>query len=178
SAATLLVGWLAWMPSAQAQPTKTPYEDTVRPVLAKYCVACHNEKLNTAGLNLDAIRDSVQAAKAGPVWDKVLEKITAGKMPPVGLPSPSKSEASAVTTWIESLQDRARRDADPGRVTARRLNRVEYNNTVRDLLGVALRPADEFPVDDSGYGFDNIGDVLSVSPLLMEKYMNSAKRLS
>ena len=63
--------------------------------------------------------------------------------------------------------------ADPGRVTARRLNRTEYNNTIRDLLGVTLRPADEFPVDDSGYGFDNIGDVLSLSPMLMEKYINA-----
>ena len=65
-----------------------------------------------------------------------------------------------------------------GRVTARRLNRVEYNNTIRDLLGVAARPADEFPVDDSGYGFDNNGDVLSVSPMLMEKYMQAAEKIS
>ena len=70
------------------------------------------------------------------------------------------------------------KEADPGRVTARRLNRVEYNNTIRDLLGVPARPADEFPVDDSGYGFDNIGDVLSVSPMLMEKYMAAAENVS
>ena len=69
-------------------------------------------------------------------------------------------------------------NADPGRVTARRLNRTEYNNTIRDLLGVSLRPANEFPVDDAGYGFDNIGDVLSLSPLLMEKYMNAARTVS
>ena len=68
--------------------------------------------------------------------------------------------------------------ADPGRVTARRLNRAEYNNTIRDLLASTLRPADEFPVDDSGYGFDNIGDVLSLSPMLMEKYINAARRSS
>src|SRR5207344_818887 len=68
--------------------------------------------------------------------------------------------------------------ANPGRVTARRLNRTEYNNTIHDLLGVSLRPADEFPVDDSGYGFDNIGDVLSISPLLMEKYLNAAHTVS
>src|SRR5690348_9477641 len=67
---------------------------------------------------------------------------------------------------------------NPGRVTARRLNRTEYNNTIRDLLGVTLRPADEFPIDDSGYGFDNNGDVLSISPLLMEKYMAVAKNIS
>ena len=85
--------------------------------------------------------------------------------------------------WIKKLPGVSdRRDdaesASAGRVTARRLNRVEYNNTIRDLLGVAARPADEFPVDDSGYGFDNNGDVLSVSPLLMEKYMQAAKDIS
>ena len=86
-------------------------------------------------------------------------------MPPVGLPAPSKPDVEAVTRWIDTvvLRSAPRRD-DPGRVLARRLNRVEYNNTVRDLLGIAFRPADEFPVDDSGYGFDNIADVLTVSP--------------
>ena len=106
--------------------------------------------------------------------------MSTGKMPPPGMPAPGKSEISAVTTWIEGLLTRSglSRQGDPGRVMARRLNRVEYNNTVRDLLGVHVRPADEFPVDDSGYGFDNIGDVLSVSPMLMEKYMAAAAKIS
>jgi len=84
----------------------------------------------------------------------------------------------AVTSWIEGMPGRVRAAVDPGRVTSRRLNRAEYNNTVRDLLGVTLRPADEFPLDDAGYGFDTVGDVQSVSPLLMEKYMAAARRLS
>ena len=82
--------------------------------------------------------------------------------------------------WIESEFDRLDRQApiDPGRVTARRLNRAEYNNTIRDLTGVDLRPADDFPQDDSGYGFDNIGDVLSLSPGLMEKYLAAAEKVT
>jgi hypothetical protein len=104
-------------------------------------------------------------------------------MPPREMPPLAPGEAVAVMGWIERAYglSAAHRDpatADPGRVTARRLNRTEYNNTVRDLLGVTLKPADEFPVDDSGYGFDNIGDVLTISPMLMEKYMRAARALS
>jgi len=172
SCCAVLLACVASTAHLTAQSTdQASFDRSVRPVLAKYCITCHNEKLNTANLNLDAVNDPA-------VWDKVLDKLSAGKMPPTGLPAPSKAEISAVTSWIESTTKRTNREPDPGRVTARRLNRVEYNNTVHDLLHVALRPADEFPVDDSGYGFDNIGDVLSVSPLLMGKYMSAAKKLS
>ncbi|MGH9674815.1 MAG: DUF1592 domain-containing protein [Bryobacteraceae bacterium] len=108
----------------------------------------------------------------------MLEKLSTGKMPPPGLPAPSGAERSAVIRRIESTLRLNHREVTPGRVTARRLNRVEYNNTIRDLLGVPARPADDFPVDDSGYGFDNIGDVLTVSPMLMEKYTAAARKVS
>lgn len=129
--------------------------------MAKNCAQCHT--------NL--------SAPSADLWEKVLDKLSSGRMPPPGSPQPSKSEVAAITAWIERLPGR-RADSDPGRVTSRRLNRAEYNETVRDLLGVSLRPADEFPLDDAGYGFDNIGDVLSVSSLLMEKYMAAAKQVS
>lgn len=156
------------------------FHKDVQPFLAKNCYACHNEKLSTANLNLSAFTSAELAERKPEVWDKVLEKLSTGKMPPAGRPVPAKAEVAGVTRWIEGTLARAgfSKEADPGRVTARRLNRVEYNNTIRDLLGVAARPADEFPVDDSGYGFDNNGDVLSVSPLLMEKYMAVAKNIS
>src|SRR5205807_3232182 len=113
-------------------------------------------------------------------WEKVLHKLRTGEMPPKGMPRPDKSEAEAVMSLIDG--EFARRDQmakpDPGRVTARRLNRSEYNNTVRDLLGVDFHPADDFPQDDSGYGFDNIGAVLSLSPVLMEKYVVAAEKVS
>jgi mono/diheme cytochrome c family protein len=164
---------------ARAQET---YRKNVLPVLSKNCFACHNEKLQTAALNLEAYRDSSVAVKQTTVWADVLNKVSTGQMPPVGSPAPTKAEVSAITGWIESLLGKVPApvvpDGDPGRVTARRLNREEYNNTVRDLLSVSGKPADEFPVDDSGYGFDNIGDVLTLSPLLMEKYMSAAKKLS
>src|SRR5262245_48220381 len=101
-------------------------------------------------------------------------------MPPDEEPQRPEHQRQAVAAWL--ARELARIDRvtppDPGRVTARRLNRAEYNNTVRDLLGVDLRPADDFPQDDSGYGFDNIGDVLSLSPALMEKYLTAADRVA
>jgi hypothetical protein len=158
---------------------------TVKPVLAKTCYGCHNEKLNVGGLSLE-FKDHAAAVRNPELWDKVKEKISTGRMPPPGSPVPSKAEIEAVKTWIDVLLSSSGGLAEAsnlpqgsaGRVTARRLNRVEYNNTIRDLLAVHVKPADQFPVDDSGYGFDNIGDVLSVSPMLMEKYMMAASRIS
>jgi len=154
------------------------FQKNVQPFIAKNCLACHSEKLKSANLNLELFRDTASAAKQPEIWDKVRQKLNTGKMPPPGQPAVSKSEIAGVTSWIDGLLKGKTTEADPGRVTARRLNRVEYNNTIRDFLGVPIRPADEFPVDDSGYGFDNIGDVLSVSPMLMEKYMTAASRVS
>ena len=175
----------AWVQAVRGQASKPAavesYQKTVLPVLSKSCYTCHNTALNTADLNLEAFRDGDIALKQTAVWQKVLDKLKAGDMPPAGMPTPSKTELAAVTNWIQDLLGNSSgplKEGDPGRVTARRLNRAEYNNTVRDLLGVFVKPADEFPVDDSGYGFDNIGDVLSLSPLLMEKYMATARTLS
>jgi hypothetical protein len=167
------IAFVAWSPVVRAQPE---FQKTVVPFLAKNCYSCHNPTLKTANLSLDS---NVSPKDLG-VWEKVLDRLSTAKMPPPGLPVPPKAEITAVSQWIENLLGRSNSspDSDPGRVTARRLNRAEYNNTVRDLLGVSLQPADEFPVDDSGYGFDNIGDVLSLSPMLMEKYMNAARKLS
>ena len=133
-----------------------------------------------AGLDLAAFTSEAAAEKKPEVWAKVRDKLTAGLMPPPGQPVPSKSEVIPVTAWIDGLLSSANsgKAFDPGRVTARRLNRVEYDNTIRDLLGVAGHPSSVFPVDDSGYGFDNNGDVLSVSLMLMEKYMAAAKSVS
>ena len=101
-------------------------------------------------------------------------------MPPEGQPQPSAAEAAPVTQYLQSLLSKANCTTaqDPGRVTLRRLNREEYNNTVRDLVGVDFRPADDFPSDDVGYGFDNIGDVLTLPPLLMEKYLAAAEAIA
>lgn len=178
--------WLSGLDGLRGQATVSAGGDaaafraTVEPVLSRHCLACHNDKLKTANLNFELYRDGDAAVKHPEVWSKVLAMLSAGKMPPPGMPAPDRAEVGTVTGWIEGfLRDSGfRREADPGRVSARRLNRAEYNNTIRDLLGVHVRPADDFPTDDSGYGFDNIGDVLSLSPMLMEKYMAAAKEIS
>ena len=156
------------------------FEGTVQPFLAKHCYACHGEQMQMADLRLDQFADEGEALRHPGVWDDVLRMTRSGKMPPPGNNRPTAAELSSLAAWIESrlASMAAHRKDRPGRVTARRLNRAEYNNTVRDLLHVGLRPADSFPVDDSGYGFDNIGDVLSVSPLLMEKYIDAAGKLA
>ena len=156
------------------------FEQNVLPVLSRTCVRCHSDRQQAGKLSLEQFRDGTSARHRTDVWQKVLEKISTGQMPPRPNAPLSASDVASVSRWILTLPGVSEMPAsasasDPGRVTARRLNRAEYNNTIRDLLGVTLRPADEFPIDDSGYGFDNIGDVLSLSPMLMEKYINAAR---
>lgn len=156
------------------------FQRDVAPFLAKRCVACHNAKLKNADLNLARLRDPKEAFAERNVWEDVIDKVRNGEMPPPGLPRPTNPELQSLSKWVDAQIERhdAATPPEPGRVTARRLNRVEYNNTIRDLLGVSFLPADDFPNDDSGYGFDNIGDVLSLSPVLMEKYLAAAEKIS
>ena len=167
----------------QAASATSPQESfslVVQPYLAKNCYGCHNSKLRTAGLDLQSFRtvDSVAADNAR--WADILQKIRSGQMPPKGLPRPDQAQGDQVARWIQGEFDREDKliKPDPGHITARRLNRSEYNNTVRDLLGVDFQPADDFPQDDSAFGFDNIADVLSLSPVLMEKYMVAAEKIT
>ncbi|MBM3739404.1 MAG: DUF1592 domain-containing protein [Acidobacteria bacterium] len=148
----------------------------IHPVLTKYCAGCHNQKTRTANIVLDEQREPFDAG----LWEEVLTKLKAGQMPPPGAPALPGTERAGLISWVEQhLNSNASAlPRDPGRVTVRRLNRTEYNNTVRDLLGAVIRPADDFPADDSGYGFDNIGDVLTLPPVLMEQYMRAAERLA
>jgi hypothetical protein len=165
----------------QPQATAEEYQQQVLPVLSKSCLNCHNDKTKAGTLSLETFKDPAAALAQPAIWHAVLEKVTSGAMPPPAAKPLTDSEREAVSNWIRRLpgvSEAAGVVSSAGRVTARRLNRVEYNNTIRDLLGVAARPADEFPVDDSGYGFDNNGDVLSISPMLMEKYMQAAEKIS
>nr|MDQ3012393.1 DUF1592 domain-containing protein [Acidobacteriota bacterium] len=171
---------LAFVPSARQAQNKPDFEKTIQPFLADNCIACHNEKRKSGELSLSQYRTAADVAQHREQWETILLKLKTGEMPPKGTPRPDPAELKAVIAWIESEFAIADRNVkpDPGRVTARRLNRAEYNNTVRDLLGVNFKPADDFPQDDSGYGFDNIGDVLSLSPVLMEKYLTAAEKIA
>src|SRR5215208_1800774 len=166
-------------PARQAQRVNGPdeFNKTVQPFFSTNCFTCHNTNLKSGGLDLEVYKTSASIRQDRDLWEKVLRKLRSGEMPPEQMPRPDKAQAEEVMRWIETEIQLGAQLAGPvpGRVTARRLNRTEYNNTVRDLLGVDLRPADDFPQDDSGYGFDNIGDVLSLSPVLMEKYFAAAE---
>ena len=150
------------------------------PFVAEHCAVCHGAELSTVGLDLEALVQTLEDEPRLDTWARIAGKIRGGQMPPPGRPRPSAESLESVSASIGAyLVDAGYvRTEVPGRVTARRLNRVEYDNTVRSLLGVHADPADDFPIDDAGYGFDNNGDVLSVSPLLMEKHMAAARRLS
>jgi mono/diheme cytochrome c family protein len=172
---------------ASAQNDATRFETKVLPVLAKNCFPCHGADVQTADVNFSVFHDGKNAAEKPELWRKVRDKIRNHLMPPPPIPGLSAADADAVTGWIDSIvavpgtvgaPETVLAAPNPGRVTARRLNRLEYNNTIRDFLGVAGRPADDFPIDNQGYGFDNIGDVLTLSPMLMEKYMAAARSVS
>ncbi len=155
------------------------FEKQVRPLIVKYCVGCHTGKASQGGISLGQYKSTAQVLNGRIVWEKVSVNVSAGNMPPPTAPQPSRKERAIISGWIDSTLSQA--DCaleDPGRVTMRRLNRGEYNNTIRDLFGLDLKPADSFPSDDVGYGFDNIGDVLSISPILMEKYLSAAEKVA
>ena len=167
-------------PTPQAKkpvPAKAPtFARDVKTTFAERCVACHNAASPAAGLNLAKYKTEAQALADLGTMEKAMGRIVAGDMPPGGgLP---KAKRAAFQGWTQNALAAQCRLADPGRVTLRRLNREEYNRTVHDLLGTDLRPADDFPGDDVGNGFDNMGDVLTTSPLLMEKLLDSAEKLA
>jgi mono/diheme cytochrome c family protein len=167
---------------AQAAPPGDAFTTTVQPFLRRNCVACHNDKLTSGELNLAQYLTvtTSTALKDRDRWELVAQKLRAGEMPPKSSARPPADQVASLVNWVESTYARLDRDAptDPGRVTAHRLNRYEYNNTVRDLLGLDLQASDDFPVDPYGYGFDNIGDVLSLSPVLTEKYLKAAEHIA
>src|SRR5579872_250056 len=155
------------------------FNRAVRPLIQKYCVSCHAGKNAPAGIDLASAKDASAVLKNRSAWDRVAQNVGNSHMPPAGSPAPTKAERDGLVEWVQSTTSAADcKLNDPGHVTLRRLNRAEYNNTVRDLCGVDIHPGDEFPNDDVGYGFDNIGDVLSISPLLMEKYIAAAAKVA
>ena len=146
--------------------------------LDRYCVTCHSDRLKTAGLTLESI-DTTNIPGAPDVWEKVVRKVRVGMMPPQGSPAPDAASRAALVSWLTGeLDAHAAAHPDPGRPLVHRLNRAEYGNAIRDLLDLEIDPASLLPADDSAYGFDNVADVLGVSPVLLERYLSAAGKVS
>jgi mono/diheme cytochrome c family protein len=150
----------------------------IRPLLKQYCYDCHNPKKLKGDLVLAPIADNPRLDEHRDVWEKIAELVENGEMPPEKKPQPNEAERDLVVKYIDGQLAKVdcKQERNPGRVTIRRLNREEYRNTIRDLLGVSFEPKD-FPNDAVGYGFDNIGDVLSLAPMLLEKYLAAAEEI-
>ena len=168
------------VPAATQEPAKPAPSDATqyKQVLGRYCFTCHNERLKTADLILSAIDINNPGAEPA-VWEKVVRKLRTRQMPPAGLPRPDNSFYDSFATYLETALDRATAaKPNAGRPAVHRLNRAEYANAVRDLLGVEVDSSTLLPADDAGRGFDNNADVLSVSPLLVERYVAAAAKVS
>src|SRR5437867_7444051 len=151
-----------------------------RAVLDQYCITCHNEKLRTAGLALDKL-DVMHPNSNAEIWERVIEKLRAGSMPPPGRPRPDTATYRAVATWLENEIDRAwAANPNPGRIGAvHRLNRTEYSNAVRDLLGINVDVRSQLPGDETADGsFDNFADSLSISTAHLERYLSVARQVT
>jgi cytochrome c553 len=147
-------------------------------LLARYCVGCHSEQAKSGGIVLANVNPDKPGENAQ-VLEKVLRKVRTGEMPPRGLPRPEPAVTKTFTASLEATLDQAAaKNPNAGRPAVHRLNRFEYSNAIRDLLAIDLNPGSSLPPDDSGYGFDNIGDVLSVSPILLERYLSLARKIS
>ena len=149
-----------------------------RALLDKYCAGCHSQRLKIADLMLD--RADVNTPAAAPeIWEKVIRKLRGGMMPPAGMPRPDKAATDGFLSYLEtSIDHAAASKPNPGRALVHRLNRTEYGNAVRDLLGLEVDVTSLLPPDDAAYGFDNIADLLGVSPVLLERYLSAAWKIS
>jgi mono/diheme cytochrome c family protein len=166
-------------PAATPSPAAAPATPAGQKALVdQYCATCHNARVKSGGLALDGL-DLSRLPEHADVWEKVVRKVRAGVMPPQGVRRP---DPAALHTFVTSIEDRLDRDAaahpDPGRPMIHRMNRAEYKNAIRDLLALDVDVASLLPPDDSAFGFDNVSDVLGVSPSLQERYLAAATRIS
>jgi mono/diheme cytochrome c family protein len=164
--------------TAQRSASSPPSADPQRALVDRYCMGCHNATAKTGGVSLQDVNFASVSEHAA-ILERVLHKVRSGEMPPSGRPRPDAASALAFTTSLEhALDDAAAAHPNPGRPAVHRLNRAEYSNAIRDLLALDIKPGAWLPVDDSGYGFDNIGDVLATSPALLDRYLSASARVS
>ena len=176
--AVVTAGWASLMGQAQPRPQPSASHQSDQALVKQYCVTCHNERLKTGGLTLDGLAFDRVASDAE-TWEKVVRKVRAGLMPPSGARRPARAVLDAFAGSIETAIDRAAAaNPNPGRTPLHRMNRAEYANAIRDLLAIDVDAAMLLPADDSSHGFDNIADVLGVSPSLLERYVSAAAKVS
>jgi PAS domain-containing protein len=162
----------------EQKPPLAPYASKAKPLVDRFCISCHSGKSPAAGVDFTVFKSDLSVLQASDVWSQAARYLASDHMPPEGSPQPTEEQRARLVSWIQEKLSSNCGLADPGRVTIHRLNKIEYANTVRDIFGVRFEGTADFPSDDVGYGFDNIGDVLSISPLLMEKYLNAAEKVS
>ncbi len=172
----LFVAAVSLAATEQSSPATVAYEKDLKPLLSTYCFECHGPKKQKGDLNLSTIATDEAARQAGKTWRGVFNQLRLREMPPEKSSQPTAAERERLMAGIAILK-RPVGPLDPGRVTIRRLNRKEYDNTISDLFGLDLKLAANFPSDDVGDGFDNIGDVLSLPPILFEKYLDAANKI-
>ena len=167
----------AALPAAEPDP-RDPFQRNVMPLFERYCVDCHMNGESEGGIVLDRFANQEAAIKDGKIWIRVRDAIQERIMPPKDEAQPTIDELDKIVGWIEKdfLAAQCAKQQSSAPVVLRRLNRREYNNTIRDLLGLDLRLADAFPADDIGFGFDNVGSALNISPVHVEKYLDAAEK--
>jgi hypothetical protein len=163
--------------ASQQNPQPAPAVDHAA-FVGKYCISCHNGRARSGGLALDQM-DYGDLARGAAVWEKAIKKLRVGMMPPQGAAQPDGATRSEMIDWlVTSLDQAASLNPNPGRPVLHRLNRAEYANAVRDLLALEVDPSTLLPPDDSAYGFDNVGDVLGMSPVLLERFIEAANKVA
>ncbi|HXD00726.1 MAG TPA: DUF1592 domain-containing protein [Verrucomicrobiae bacterium] len=174
----LFAGLTCSAATAAELPGAADFHRDIQPILETYCYDCHGDGKSKADVAFDQFDSDQSLLQSRGLWWKALKNVRAGIMPPAKEAHPTLTEQERLASWIKKdVFNIDPENPDPGRVTVRRLNRVEYRNTIRDLMGVDYDTTSEFPPDDSGNGFDNIGDVLTLSPMLLEKYVNAAQAI-
>ena len=173
-----LLGAGAMAASAPAATGTPEFHKDIQPILEEYCFDCHADGADKGKVAFDEFKSDADRLANRDLWLRVLKNLRAGLMPPQNKAQPSSAEKELVALWIKRAAfDIDPQNPDPGRVTLRRLNRAEYHNTIRDLLGVNYDAIGIFPPDDTGHGFDDIGDVLTLPPMLLEKYVSAANEI-
>lgn len=169
------------VPRDTQKNTFDEYKKSIQPFLKKYCWECHGPDEQMGKVGFHRMKNGKSLFDNRRLWEKVVKKLESSAMPPADHdPKPTAKERKRTVKWLDEtlFHVDCTQPHDPGKVTLRRLNRAEYNNTIRDLFRMDLKPAKDFPSDDVGNGFDNMGDVLTISPLLMEKYLNAAEEIT